>query len=382
MSDDLQVVIDATAIHPRSGGAGTYVRSLLGALPEVGVHPIVIARKNDDSLWIGAGSVHRIAPNNRAVRLIWEQTNLVRAILRFVPSGEVVLHSPHYTTPRKVPARVHRVVTIHDLTFFSRPTDHDRMKRVLFTSSIRKSAQLANVIVAVSHATAAEYSNVTGRTDNIVVAQHGVDHNRFFPKHDQPTEVRTSELALLKREGIASRFVLFLGTVEPRKQVSALISAFAVISQDPALSDVQLVIAGQMWSGMESSLPACGPRERRLGYVDDQLAAMLFRHAAVVCYPSAEEGFGLPLIEAMASGVPVVAAASDISQEVCGAAAQLVSLNPSASFSTRLAEALAAALSGSHPDPHIGITTSAAFTWKQSALRHLVAFRQALDSHK
>jgi glycosyltransferase involved in cell wall biosynthesis len=373
-ANDIPVVIDATAVHPQSGGAGTYLRSLVKALPSAGVSPIVIARRNDTFEWPGAATVHRVAPNGRAQRLVWEQTSLARVVQRLVPVGSVVLHSPHYTAPRRLPTRVKSVVTIHDLTFFSRPADHSRVKRLMFRTAIRRSAKHAHEIVAVSYATAKAYSDVTGRHDRVVVAQHGVDHARFFPDPMLGAADRTRDQASLTRLGVMKPFVLFLGTIEPRKQVDALINAFTKLSVSNL--DVQLVLAGQFWPGMNAALPPVGQRELRLGFVSDVDAVALLRHAAVVCYPSAEEGFGLPLLEAMACGAAVVAAASDVSIEVCGDAANLVPLLPSASFAARLSVAIDEFFGGSSSGGQ-GIQRSLLFSWERSAQDHVRAYRLA-----
>ncbi len=372
------VVIDATAIHAKSGGAGTYLRNLVRELPSVGIKPVILARRNDTFEWPGAQEVHRLAPTNRLQRLVWEQTVLGRRVSELVPQGTVILHSPHYTTPRQLDARIRRVVTIHDLTFFSRPEDHSRSKRVLFRKSILQSARLADVIVAVSHTTADAYSRVTKRHNGIVVAQHGVDHDRFT-SNAQLTELqRESDNELLGAASVHRPYVLFLGTIEPRKQVSALIEAFKALSQSN--HEIGLVLAGQLWPGMQANLPSIGERETRLGFVTDAVAVALLRNASVVAYPSAEEGFGLPMLEAMACGAPVVAAASEISREVCGDAATLISHQPSGDFAKRLCAALEAAMAGSAPSTAVAEERSRKFTWQRSAENHLGAYQIAYQN--
>jgi glycosyltransferase involved in cell wall biosynthesis len=370
------VVIDASAIHATSGGAGTYLRALVTALPTVGVRPIVITRRNDLSAWTGADSVHRIAPSKRPLRLLWEQTNLVRHINRIVPIGDVVLHSPHYTAPNRVPSRIHQVITIHDLTMFTRPEDHQRSKRVLFQLAVKRSKHLASVIIAVSHTTATAYSLITGRTDRIVVAPHGVDHARFRPA--ELDHERARDAAMLASADVASPFIVHLGTIEPRKQVPMLIEAVRNLQRErPTL---QLVLAGQMWEGMHARLGQTAPHERRLGYVSDDLAVALLRNAAAVAYPSAEEGFGLPLLEAMACGTPVVGTASDVSVEVCGEAATLIPLNPQESRASRLAAALHDVLEGRFPSVEDARLRAATFTWEKCARDHVVAYQQSIQN--
>jgi glycosyltransferase involved in cell wall biosynthesis len=379
------VVIDCTAIHPTSGGAGTYVRSLVESLPQQGVRPIVVTRSNDVFEWPGAEQVLRVAPTARPRRLLWEQIGLPK-LLRELCEGHIsiVLHSPHYTSPRWLPKGITQVVTIHDLTFFSRPDDHQTLKRMLFQRAIRASAYRADVIVAVSASTAAAYTSVTGRSRNVIVATHGVDHRRFRSARTlSSTELATDTLALTQAN-VTKPFVLHLGTIEPRKQVHQLCRAFSLVHQQYPELYVNLVLAGQLWPGMQQQLPVAVAAERRLGYVSDELAATLLRHAAVVVYPSAEEGFGLPVLEALASGAPVIVTDAASSQEVVSGLGQTVSLAPAESFASRLGEALVRAaqspdnLAEFSDSQNASVERAATFTWERSAALHLAAYQRAV----
>jgi glycosyltransferase involved in cell wall biosynthesis len=380
------LVIDCTAIHPTSGGAGTYVRALVASLPQQGVHPIVIARRNDPSDWPGADRVLRVAPVARPLRLLWEHVGLPKLL------GELrshypalVLHSPHYTVPRWLPKRVAQVVTIHDLTFFSRPEDHQSAKRVLFRRAIQASSGRADVIIAVSASTAVAYTSQTGRSDRVIVAPHGVDHRRFRPIPKLTSAELAIDVAALSDANVTKPFVLHLGTIEPRKQVHQLCRAFSLVEKQNAASYANLVLAGQMWPGMHEKLPPPLASERRLGFVSDALAATLLRHAAVVVYPSAEEGFGLPILEAMASGAPVIVTDAASSQEVVAGTGHSVALLPEHSFATRLGEALLHASRSAERGSERGFVESqeaamdraANFTWERSAELHVAAYQQA-----
>lgn len=371
------IVIDATAVHEQSGGAGTYLRALVSALSDRGHPPIVIARRNDLQAWMGAEEVMRIAPTRRPFRMLWEHVGLGRALARRIPHGTVVLHSPHYTSPVSLPRRVRRVVTIHDLTFFTRPGDHSLPKRLFFTHAIRSSVGRADAIIAVSDATASQYLAITGRSERVFTALHGVDHTTFKPYGPADTHLMSADATLLAEAGVVGCFVAFLGTIEPRKQVPLLLRAYGSVKSRN--SDVGLVLAGQQWPGY--SLPPAQPGEIRLGYVSDALAAALLRSAAVVVYPSADEGFGLPLVEAMASGAPVVAARSPVSLEVCGDAAQLVDLDPPGQFSERLGVAIIDALDPARREQRsqAGIQRSSQFSWDKSAAAHLLAYEAAAE---
>jgi glycosyltransferase involved in cell wall biosynthesis len=371
------VVIDATAVHPRSGGAGTYLRALVSALGESGAEPVVLARRSDPTPWAGAARVHRVAPNQRVVRLIWEQIGLVWAIRRLQLSSPVVLHSPHYTTPLIVPRWLRRVVTVHDLTFFTHPEHHHWVKRYFFRAAIRLS-QRADAVVAVSRTTALAYAEQISGDVPTFVAQHGVDHERFCPGVRLTHEQQVTERQELERLGVRHPFVLFLGTIEPRKNVDALIRAM----QLHTLRDTQLVLAGQTWTGYV--LPTPGTNERRLGWVTDDLAAALLRAASVVVYPSAAEGFGMPIIEALACDTPVIVTDLAVFEEVVGDAGITVPLEPASSLDDRLATAITEVL-GERLEPGQVAQLhrrerAALFTWTAAAAIHRDAYAAAAST--
>lgn len=385
----MRVVIDATAVHPTSGGAGTYLRSLIAALPEVGVEPIVLARSNDTTDWTGAAAVHRVAPKSRPARLVWEQVGLPKFLLQMrSDSGAkepLVLHSPHYTMPRRVAPHVRRVVTIHDLTFFSRPQDHERSKRWLFRSSVRTAAKHADVVVCVSNSTAAALRDLGPVRAVVVVAPHGVDIDRYRTIAELSETERENEQLLLRAAQVDHPFVVHLGTIEPRKRVPELIEAVERLGRP----ELMLVLAGQVWPAYADRFPAAQSFERRLGFVSDETAAALLRHAAVVAYPSAEEGFGLPVLEALASGAMVVTTANSAMSEVAGSFARLI--NESGGVVAGLSDALrdsleleaTAAADGEEAHNNLRMqrhSHAKLYSWKNTAELHKHAYETASSS--
>ncbi len=370
----MRVVIDATAVHSTSGGAGTYLRALISSLPSVGAEPIVVARRGDATEWVGAADVHRIAPNQRVARLAWEQIGLSKTVDRLRDGTPIVLHSPHYTTPRRVDAAVARAVTIHDLTFFSRPQDHDLAKRLLFRSAIRYAAQHGDSLICVSNSTERALRQVTTVAAPVVVAPHGVDFDRFGPSVDFTNSQRANDDDVLKRLGVESPYILHLGTIEPRKRVPQLIEAVSALG----IEGVQLVLAGQLWPTIVSTFPKPLAFEQRLGYVDDDVAESLLRRAAVVVYPSAEEGFGLPVLEALASGTRVITTPNTSMAELAGDVADYVdSSKPLVSELTRL---LRQAIERPTQPDEVRLRRERAlqFSWGSCARRHVEAYEAAL----
>ena len=317
------------------------------------------------------------APDRRPVRLAWEQVRLARLLDR---EGIEVHHAPHDTMPER--ARVPVVVTIHDLSFFESPEWHERTKVVVFRRAIAVAARRASVVVCPSRFTADELARWCRVDAEVVVAPHGVDTSRFRP--DEPAG--GADAALLS--GVDARLVdgrpnvLFVGTLEPRKDVVTLVHAFArIAARHP---DTLLVLAGGRGWGADAVDAALGAsglggRTLRTGYLPDQVIPALVRAAAVVAYPARYEGFGLPALEALACGTPLVTSAGTAMEEVTGDAALLVRPGEAGS----LAEALDAVLAGS-PEAadrrRRGLEIAARHTWAGSAARHLEAYRVAARS--
>lgn len=369
MPNPLHVAVDATAIPASRGGVGRYLEHLVPALAAAGVRLTVLSNTRDAG-WLGGlapdASVVPVPAARRALtRFAWEQLGLPRVLRR---SGADLLFSPHYTMPLAAGRPV--VVTLHDATFFTHPRAHRLIKRWFFRGWTRLSARRAAALVVPSDATAAELRRALGRNQAMVVARHGVDAATFHPP--APAELDAA------RDMVGSEsWVAFLGTVEPRKNVGELVRAFELLT--PGDSDgAVLVIAGQEgWdASAEQAARTSLSRVRRLGFVDDALLPGLLGGARAVVYPSAAEGFGLPVAEAMACGTTVVTTRAPALAEVGGDA--VVYADPTAA-------SIADALRGVLRDPALraeraraGLARAAGFTWAESARRHIDAFERAV----
>jgi glycosyltransferase involved in cell wall biosynthesis len=241
---------------------------------------------------------------------------------------------------------------------------------------IPASAARAAAIVAVSEATATAIGEVLEPAAPVLTIAHGVDHDRFRPA---PLG-NPADLAALDPLGVRPPYIVFVGTIEPRKAVPTLVEAFARLAGDHP--DLRLVLAGTDGWGTEdarAAISASGVATRivRVRWVPDEALPALLRQAAAVAYPSHEEGFGLPALEALACGAPLVTSAESPMAEIAGPAALLVPPGNAGALTWALNRILA--------DPaeaerlrNDGPKSAAPYTWEASARLHLDAYRLAI----
>jgi glycosyltransferase involved in cell wall biosynthesis len=369
----VHALLDATAIPVDRGGVGRYLDGLVPELARLdSLRLTVVSQQHDAALYAESGAEVVAAPARiagRAPRMAWEQFRLP-ALARKVRAD--VLHSPHYTMPLRAGLPV--VVTLHDATFFSDPRLHTTIKRRFFTAATRIAVRRAADLVVPSAATRSELVRlVSPRADRATVAPHGVDGSVFHP----PTE---TEVGTLRRElGLGEQpFIAFLGTIEPRKNVSNLIRAWVQVAS--ALDDPPaLVLAGgKGWDESVDAAQAAVPDSLRLirpGYLPLEQLRALLGGAEVVAYPALGEGFGLPVLEAMACGAAVLTTRRLSLPEVGGDAAEYCDID---------ARSIGAGLVDLIGDPvrrhelaKRGIDRAASFSWARSAAVHADVYRRA-----
>jgi glycosyltransferase involved in cell wall biosynthesis len=377
-----RVLIDATAVPADRGGVGRYVDCLVAALEADGAAPMVVCQPRDAELYAALAPHADVLPAMerlvaRTARLTWQQTTLPWLARR---ARVDVLHCPHYTMP--LARQVATVVTLHDATFFTDPWVHSPVKARFFRAWTRTSLRRADVCVVPSESTARELGRVVSAevaragVERLRVVHHGVDADRFHPPSPEETAVVRHRLRLG-----GSPYVAFLGALEPRKNVPALIRGFARASQvlagrsDPPA----LVLAGQPgWdSQVERERQAVPHRVRviRAGYLPLAELSGFLGGATVVAYPSLGEGFGLPVLEAMAAGAAVLTTRRLAIPEVGGDAVAYCGID---------AKDIAAGLVELLDDParRAELSTAAQrrakdFSWATSAALHREAYSRA-----
>jgi glycosyltransferase involved in cell wall biosynthesis len=320
----MRVGIDATAVPLQRTGAGNYIVNLIRTLGHVD-------RSNEYVIFGKSAHEEELSPDGeaanirfirqdfpgRGARLAWEQVGL---------PGQVrahrldVLHSPHYTMPLRHSAR--SVVTFCDMTFVLHPELHQMVKRVFFPTMMRLSARRADRLIAISESTRDDLVRMWGVDRAKVTAIPLAADPEFRPR--DPAEIAETCGRYGLRPG---DYILYVGMLEPRKNVDRLVEAFGLVADK--LPGVDLVIAGRrgwMYDQIFARVEALGlgDRVRFTGYVLSRDLPALYGGARLFAYPSKYEGFGIPVLEAMSCGAPVVTTNVSSMPEVAGDATVLV----------------------------------------------------------
>lgn len=356
----MRIVFDVSPLSHQRTGVGNYIRGSLSGLAEVaaGQHEIVaFAPTSPRGLRAIPGALEgipvdlrlRLLPFAHHWRMAWSRLGrpaLERWLGRFD-----VLHFSDWMYPPQ--AGGVRSTMIHDVVPLRFPGWTTARTRSMHGAKYRNAARTCDVVFTNSAYTARDVTELLGVPPRRVrVASPGVD--RLFRPDGE-------------RADLGRPYVLTAATLEPRKNLDTLVRAHASLDGDLALA----VAGGEGW-GAQPRLDVEGVI--RLGYVDDAELARLYRGAAVFVYPSRFEGFGIPIVEAMASGVPVVASAHPSMDEACGDAA--VRADPGS------AEAIAAAIERALAERdelvRRGLEHARCFTWSRVGRTLLSVWEQEL----
>jgi glycosyltransferase involved in cell wall biosynthesis len=382
----LRVAIDARpAVFARKTGVGYYTWHLLRLLPGVDPSDTYVAWYLNARALSGGprrllkGVPAALAERSTPIPATWferlsERFDLPR-VEWFVPFD--VLFAPNFVPP---PTRKPRlVVTVHDLAFRRLPETAPHGTR-WWLARLDRALQRATRVIAVSQSTRGDLLECTSVDPaRVVVVPLGVDRSTFRPP--RPEEVA----AVRSRYSLDGPYLLALGGIEPRKNLPGILEAFARL--DP---DLRLVIAGAgvEWNPEGSSLladalaelaPDARGRVHRTGYVSEEDKVALLGGAEALVYPSLYEGFGLPVLEAMACGTPVVT--SDVSSlpEVAGEAAVLVDPNDPGAIASGVGKLLTDSALRERLR-RAGLERAARFSWEDTARATAAVLRQAAGS--
>lgn len=378
----MRIAVDASALSTPGNGIARYVRALLRRMldAESADHDwLLYARSRSVAEGLGLDALgarraqvrHDALPANVG-RLLSLASSQPAWLLRDRPD----LHwGPAHRLPLWLPRRTARVVTIHDLCWIKAADTMRRSTRWLDARLMPRALHAADRIIAVSTTTADDLRRTFPQAaERVVVVHEAAD--------SLPAPAPISTLAAL---GVDAPYVLFVGTLEPRKNLPRLLQAFHRVTSDSA-TDVQLVLAGGVGWG-DADLAALvrqlklESRVRLIGMVDDARLATLYRHAQCLAMPSLYEGFGLPLLEALAQGTPVLTSNTASMPEVAGDAAVLV--DPLS------VESIAEGLGRMLGDPELRARLAAEaprqaarFSWTRAAEETLRVFEEAVEARR
>ena len=374
----MHVAINAHLLaHTRSfrrAGVSHYIEQVLihlGYLDQTNQYSVYTTRGIDQQA-LGLPPNFRVLPSrlptiNPRVRIPWEQL-LAPLLLR--QNGADLFHGVLNVLPLACP--VPGVVTVHDLAFIRFPQTFRAYNRTYLDFATRMSVRRAVQILAVSEHTKRELVGLLGvPAERVVVTPNAVR------AHFRPPEPATLA-AFRASKGLPERFVLYVGTLEPRKNLTTLLSAYAEIARR---HDVPLLVGGGkgwLYDAVFQRLEELGLRERVhfVGYIEEEELPLWYAAATVFVFPSIYEGFGMPPLEAMACGTPVITSNSSSLPEVVGDAGLMVAPTDASAFATALDQVLSdAAL---HDELRTrGLVRAQAFAWRTTAERTLAAYAVA-----
>lgn len=371
----MRVAVDVTPLLGAPTGVAQSLRGLLGGLaatqPDVEVVPFVLsgrAARSREVVVEGLSARALPLPAGLAIRA-WGRLDRPAAD-RWLDGAEVV-HGSNFVVPpmRSRPT----TATIHDCWCARHPSRCSSDVAALSAAVRRSLARGTWLHVTTAHG-AREVSEVYGARERVAVVPFAVPAGGASA--GSPAGSAALPTALVGR-----RYVLALGALDPRKGLTGLVRAFARLSaEDP---DVLLVLAGPDGpdrAGIDAAIAdlSAAARVHLLGTVGDGTRRALLAGAAALAYPSLDEGFGFPVLEAMAAGVPVVASDAGALHEVAGAAAVLVPVADDGA----LAGALASVLTDEGRRSHLvaaGRARAAHFTWARTAAGMADLWRRAVE---
>jgi glycosyltransferase involved in cell wall biosynthesis len=294
-------------------------------------------------------------------KALYESWHVLRAPRVERATGPVdVLHA----TGMAIPPRTRPlVVTVHDLAFVHYPDHATRAGERFFRQSLELTRKHADLVLCPSESTRRDCLAQGFAPDRVRVVPWGIDRVECT---DAPAE-RVRQHGLVE-----GRYLLWVGTIEPRKNLHALLDAFARLGRD----DLTLALVGpQGWNeDLSARLAPIEHKVRVLGFVSPQDLRALYAHAAVFCYPSLLEGFGMPVLEAMAAGAAVVTSKGTATEEVLGGCG--IAVDP------RDPDAIADAVAAIVDDPaqrerlaSAAKARAATFDWNRTAALTAAAYR-------
>jgi glycosyltransferase involved in cell wall biosynthesis len=352
------------------GGIGTYVRAMLRRLPPEGIElePVVAFHRASTLAQVGLPHARRLSTPRQALYQRWTKGNGAG-----VADDAALVHAPSLAFPPRDGKPL--IVTCHDVIFLEYPDAYPQ-RGVEFHTAMLERLSEADAVIVPSKATADALARLDKPPADVRVIPNGTDIEPPSPEEREQ---------ILERLRIEKPYVLWMGTLEPKKNPEGVVRGFvkAIEANVPQADELNLYLVGPpgWWSGDVRELISERGLENRIRRIDGQpvpVRAALYAEASAFVFPSLAEGFGLPVLEAMACGAPVITSNRSSLPEVAGAAAELCDPNDFDAIGAALAKVLrdqdlAADLR------RLGSRRAKEFTWERTAKATAAAYRDVLS---
>jgi len=379
----MKIVIDFSAFIPMSTGVDTYMKQLVLHLAKVDqTNQYLICLNIEDRHLFGKDlpanfSCRSFSARPRPIRLLYQQVLLPAIALLW---NADVVHSPAFIMPY-IRGRSRHVLTIHDMTSFSHPDCHNALRRSsTYLAMVRTSMRRADSIIVPSRATRqAVLELMTGiDPERVHVTTLGIDQEFRLR---EPGHVRETLLRLK----LPKRYILYVGTLEPRKNLPALVESYSQLAEAGIVSE-DLVIAGKLGWGYEALLKQVNSLALRgkvhlTGYLDQQDLTAVYAGARLFVYPSLFEGFGFPPLEAMACGVPTVSTKTSSLIENLEGAAELVPPGDTAALADAISRLLTDDILWAKRRKQ-GLELVNKYRWENTARETLASYQATVTSQR
>ena len=365
----LKVAIDTTPLLGQATGVGRYVRELLLAMLALPVDERSVELVGTAFTWRGHDELSGLLPAGvtragrrapaRLLATSWQRTDLPTLAMLGVRAD--VFHGTNYLLP-PLGRKMSGVLTVHDLSYL-RMTATVTAASMRYRELVPRGIKRAKLILTMTQAIADEVMAEYGLDQSQVRVTHlGVNEDWFA--EDTPAPV-----------GLPDRYLLFVGAVEPRKDIAILLTAFRQLRRQEPDTPPLVLVGPPGWGPVLDTAGLTGADVIRLGYLDAAQLQAVVAHASALCYPSLYEGFGLPPLEALAAGTPVVASDIPAVREVIsggGPGVRLVPVGDADALSEAISDTLVA-----ERNPGPGRAHARQFTWNRTAKLTIGAYRAA-----
>lgn len=339
----MRIAINTLALYQTKVGMGRYIVELVNRVP-------VLDMENNYLIYISAENKKFFTIKSRNVilkevpkmftlpilKIVWEQSILP---LLLVKEKINLYHAPGFVLPVLKSKKTKYVVTIADMTFFTHPEHHLQKKTYYFRALIHYSLKGADKIITISENTKNDILSLFPISPQKIRAIHLAADDIFT---DRTRVVVKQENEILQKYNIQKPYLLFVGMLEPRKNITGIFHAFEMLDEQHK-KEIKLVIVGEkgwMYQHIFNYVTEHKLENNVIftGYVPDDELPVLYKNAICFLYPSFYEGFGIPIIEAMASGCPVITSNTSSLKEIAGNAAVLVEPNDTNAINKAIVE--------------------------------------------